>query len=338
MDGPDLLSARAPRILVTRLRYLGDVILSIPAVDALRECRPDADIHYLAERPHHEILESHPFLDGVIPLDPGIAGTMRAVRILRRMRFDAAIDLFYNPRSANLLRLAGIPVRVGGGRRWRRRLYTHVVAKPPADPSAVSHHLRFVEALGCAAAWRLPRVHLREEERLGGARLLERTIGGGGEGPVIAVHPGGTWPAKRWPPERFAELARLAGCALDARILVVAGPGEEQIAREAAGTEGAVLPLQPIRTLAAVLSACDAVVCNDGGVMHLAVALGVPTVGIFGPTEPEIWFPYEGKGPFRLVTHRVACAPCHRHECDDRRCLDGIGPDEVFSALEEVAR
>jgi ADP-heptose:LPS heptosyltransferase len=120
---------------------------------------------------------------------------------------------------------------------------------------------------------------------------------------------------------------------------VVTGSGEEGIAervRTEAGGAVRVLPLQPLRTIAAVVASCDAVVANDGGIMHLAVAIERPTVAVFGPTEPDIWFPYEGKGPFALASRRMDCAPCHKHRCESVECLAGIEPEEVLGRVQEV--
>jgi heptosyltransferase-2 len=126
---------------------------------------------------------------------------------------------------------------------------------------------------------------------------------------------------------------------LQARLLVIKGPGEDDLAeavRQDSRAEIALLPLLPIRTVAAVLDACEAVVANDGGILHLAAALGKPTVGVFGPTEPEIWFPYEGRGPFALVTRGADCAPCHKHFCDGLECLRDIEPADVLARVEGV--
>jgi ADP-heptose:LPS heptosyltransferase len=262
------------------------------------------------------------------------------IRMIRSRGFLAALDLFYNPRSAMLLYLSGIPVRAGGTRRLRRRLYTHRFAIPAGTRSAVMHHIEAARIFDVEPKGSLPRIYLSTEERSAGRALLERTrAGGGGERKVLAMHPGGTWPAKRWASDSFAKLAVLAREAFGAETILIAGPGEEGIAARAQAASGGaarVLPLQPLRSVAAVLASCDAVVANDGGILHMAVALGRPTVGVFGPTEPDIWFPYEGRGPFALVTRGIECAPCHRHECEEMKCLDGIGPGEVLGRLEEV--
>ncbi|MCK4235664.1 MAG: glycosyltransferase family 9 protein, partial [Candidatus Krumholzibacteria bacterium] len=267
-------------------------------------------------------------------------GSVRTIRRLRSIGFIAALDLFYNPRSAMLLFLSGIPIRVGGNRRWRRSLYTETFSVPRDIRSALSHHLFPLGIFGADTSEDLPHMYLRESERDRGAEVIERTVGRyNGNRPIIAFHPGGTWPSKRWAPESFARLAIKLKKQFDAVILIIAGSGEEAIGkavRDKAGGDVFILPLQPIRTLASVLDHCAAVVANDGGVLHLTVGLGRPVVGIFGPTEPDIWFPYEGKGPFVLVTLNESCAPCHHHYCEDMRCLSGIEPDRVLSKVEEL--
>jgi len=328
------------RVLVTRLRYLGDVILSTPTVEAIKARYPDWEIYYMAERPYAAVLEGNPHLAGVIGTGRGVRDAIATITRLRSMGLVAALDLFYNPRSAILLYLSGVPVRAGGTRRFRRRLYTHEFTIPAGTRSAVMHHLEAAGIFDVEPKDSIPRIYLSPEERTAGRALLDRTRGAGGEGGrVLAMHPGGTWPSKRWASDSFAKLAVLAREALGAETVLIAGPGEEGIAaRVQAASLGAarLLPLQPLRSVASVLASCDAVVSNDGGILHMAVAVGRPTVGVFGPTEPDIWFPYEGKGPFALVTHRAACAPCHRHECEEMKCLDGIGPGEVLGRLEEV--
>lgn len=332
-------SGAPPRILLTRLRYLGDVILTTPAIEAARECFPGAEIYYMAEAPYSDVLMHHPGLDGIIEASNGLSGTIRTVMELRRMRFAAAVDMFYNPRSANLLYLAGIPVRVGGTRRWRRRLYTHRFEAGRKGISAVEHHLSAVSALGCETDRRMPRIHVSDEEMSAGTGRIRGLFDGRVPSRTVAFHPGGTWPSKRWRAERFSELARLAAGETGASVLLVTGPGEERLTgRIEAETPASVrrLPLVGLRELAGVLSSCDAAVSNDGGVLHMAVALGRPTVGVFGPTEPDIWFPYEGRGPYRVITRNETCAPCHLHRCDDMRCLDNISAAEVLEGLRDV--
>ena len=322
------------RILVTRLRYLGDVILTTPAVAALKSRYPAARIDYLTEDPYGPVLQGNPHIDVVVTTGGAFFGT---VAKLWKRRYTAAFDLFYNPRSAWLLYLARIPVRVGGTRRWRRKLYTHTFTVPGHVRNAVAHHIHPLHILGIREKWSLPRVYINEREREAGKSFLEETAGGS-EG-LVAMHCGGTWQAKRWNPGKFATLADMIRNRMGKKTMLITGPGEEGIVNavmEQSGGDLQALPVMPIRSLASVLHQCDAVVSNDGGVMHLSVALGRPTVGVFGPTEPDIWFPYEGEGAFALATVHEECAPCHKHECADPKCLDRLDPDFVFEKLEDV--
>ncbi len=327
-------------ILVTRLRYLGDVILTTPAVAALRERYPAAEIHYATERPYADILEKNPDLASVIRLSRDSRRALGEIARIRHLRCTACIDLFSNPRSALLLSLSGIPIRVGASRGLRRRLYTHRSAGPLETRSAIAHHVAAMSVFDVPTRDSLPRVYLARNEIDDGRELLDRTFGGREDGSrIVAMHPGGTWQSKRWPAGSFAKLAILARERIGARIVTVTGPGEEAIAdrvREESGGAARVLPLQPLRTIASVLASCDAVIANDGGIMHLSVALGRPTVAVFGPTEPDIWFPYEGKGPFALASRRMDCAPCHKHHCESVACLESIEPAEVLGRLQDV--
>ena len=328
------------RILVTRLRYLGDVILTTPAVAALKERYPEAEIHYAAERPYADILEGNPDLTSIIRLSRDTRKVPGEIATIRSLHCTACIDLFYNPRSALLLYLSGIPIRVGGTEKIRGRLYTHRFTIPAETRSAILHHVSAMGVFDVGRRDSLPRVYLTRDEIASGRELLDRVVGGREAGSrIIAMHPGGTWQSKRWPGRSFAKLALLARERIGARVVVVTGPGEEGTAervRAEAGSAVRVLPFQPLRTIAAVLASCDGVVANDGGIMHLAVAIGRPTVAVFGPTEPDIWFPYEGRGPFALVSRRMDCAPCHRHRCEGLECLEGIEPEDVLARIREV--
>ena len=148
------------RILVTRLRYLGDVILTTPAVAALKNRYPEAEIHYAAERPYADILEKNPDLACIIRLSRDARRALGEIAKIRSLRYTACIDLFYNPRSALLLFLSGIPIRAGGSRRLRRRLYTHRFAIPPETRSAMVHHVAAMGIFDVGGRDALPRVYL----------------------------------------------------------------------------------------------------------------------------------------------------------------------------------
>ena len=329
------------RILVSRIRRIGDAILSLPVVDALREAHPDAAIDFLAEEGPAQAALGHPEIRSVLSYRGATLGLPAPPGLLLRLargRYDWAIDLYGNPRSALLIAITGAPVRVGPARRARRLLYTHPMANPAGPISAIDHHLLALKALGLAPRELKPRIHLGAEERSRGRAALDALLPPGG--PRVGLHVGNRWAAKRWPEARFRALLR-ALSRIGIRGLVLAGPGEEALAqRVATGALGAgaspapVLAGLPLRPYWSVLAALDLLVTNDGSPLHAGPALGVPTVGILGPTVPEIWFPYAAEDGHQLLCAEIWCRPCHRHQCPRMDCLEWIGVGDALGAVE----
>jgi lipopolysaccharide heptosyltransferase II len=331
------------RVLVTRLDYLGDIVISLATVDALHERWPGIEIDYLARRPAAGILEGEDRISEVhsISRDAGPAETMGLWRRLRQRRYSAVLDLYSNPRSALLSRITGAPVRVGLDRRGRRHLYTHPVNVPADVREATRYHLSMASALGVDADIpRVPALRIGEAERERAETILASA--GAGSGPLrVGLHPGGKWDVKRWPAGSFAQLGRMLKEQMGATPVVFTGPGERRhtdAVREALGDAATYLDVLSVRESAAVISRLDAMVVSDGGVMHIAVATGTPTVGIFGSAEPGVWFPYESFGPYRAAYTELSCRPCHKHECPLRHtnCLNELGAGQVLSSVQTV--
>jgi lipopolysaccharide heptosyltransferase II len=328
------------RILVTRLQYLGDVVLSLPLVDALAERFPRLEIDYLCRSPVDELLRGDRRFSRVWSLD---GSSLRLVRGLRARRFDAVIDLYSNPRSAWLSWLSGAPVRIGGNRRGRRHLYTHPITVPPQVRAATAFHMQYGRPLGVMGAAGKPVIEIGPDERAS-AREKLASLGVTPDRPAVGIHPGGKWVVKRWPVTSFADLSLALAERLGTQVVVLTGPGEEEHTAALAdrlGTSACRVPALPVRQVTAVLSELDAVVVSDGGIMHLSAAVGTPTVGIFGSSEPDVWFPYESYGPYRAAWIGIECRPCHRHVCPygHTDCLNRLHPemvlDHVASVLEE---
>jgi heptosyltransferase-2 len=154
--------------------------------------------------------------------------------------------------------------------------------------------------------------------------------------PVIGIHPGGKWEVKRWPVTYFAKLAERMIEGYGMQVLVMHGPGEKVYRDQfesLVGDRAVYLPTLPIRQTAAIIQALDAMVVSDGGVMHVAVAVGTPTVGIFGSAEPEVWFPYESFGPYVAAYVPITCRPCHSHVCGHLSCLRNLTMEMVEQKL-----
>jgi len=315
---------------------VGDVVLTTPVLRALREGFPSARITYLAEKPYHSLLRNHPDVDEVLgfPLDDKRDHVRIFLRLLRE-HFDVAMDLFGNPRSALLTFFSRARIRIGGDYRGRRYFYTHSVKDDGTPKTAVAFHLEYLKPLGVAYVSSDPYIVVTEEEREWAREYLE-CRGYSKKQKMIGVHPGASWPATRWFPERFAALANELVSQLGVQIVFTMGPGEEMLVQSVikdckfSPTKPEVLSL---RELAAVLSVFDLFVSNDCGSMHIAPAVGTKTVGIFGPGEPEIWFPYKSEKGHHYVHREMDCSRCRQDFCDRMDCMKAIRVEDVFDAV-----
>ncbi len=334
------------RILVIKLRAIGDVLMSVPVVENLRETFPEARIDFLTEREPAPVLRSHPAVDEVIVFDRRAveeAGPLRAAklgwRLIREVRnrsYDLVIDLFGNPRSAIVTWLSGAQLRVGFDWRVRRRAYNVVVPSRASEVHEVEFNLDALRALGIEVRTKQLRfVVSGDAEAEADGFFRESRLG---SRPVIALNPGGGWATKRWPIGYFSSLAERIVESVGRDVLVLWGPGEIELAREVqrrARVPVHLLPQTDLTGLAAYIKRCEALVTNDSGPMHLAAALGVPTVAIFGPTQPEL------QGPWQVACRVVrqetlSCLGCNLTECRTRECMRGLPVEQVFAALADL--
>jgi lipopolysaccharide heptosyltransferase II len=345
----------AKRILVTRMKFIGDVVLTTPLLHSLRAAYPSAYIAYMAEARACSLLEHHPAVDELIGYDftrPSVLEELRVALALRRSRFDITLDLFSNPRSALLMYLSGARVRVGLARAGRGHLFTHQVHDDGTPKTAIQFHNQFLHAIGVAPTRTQPMLVVTAGEKEMMQRRLQATDPADGRrvpgdtqtdrNPrLVVLHVGATWPAKQWGAEQYAKLASLLVRSAGVRILLTGGPRDEATLMEVeeksqrtARRAGALT----LRELAALLSLADAFVGNDGGPMHISAAVGTPTVGIFGPGEEQIWFPYPESLGHRALREDVPCHPCHLNVCNrpgesSMECMKKLTPERVLDAV-----
>ncbi len=341
----------ARRIFVFRPDALGDLLLSVPALRLLRASCPRDHITLAVARPFADLARGLAPVDEVVPLDlawfssgprPLVAGWGGLLRLLRRGRYDAAIDLRGDLRAIAAIRLAGIPVRIaltgtGGGPFLTRavpwRGGTHAserdvgVVRTFAPDAAVGAPVP--EPLAIPPAW-------REE----GCRTL-RGAGVEPDAAYLVVCPGAGTTAKLWGAVRIARAASFLRDRRGWAVLVMGGPGEEALAQEVvAGVPGAVslAGRTTLPALAGVLALARCVLSNDSGPSHLSALLGTPTVVVFsGTCRPEEWAPRGGR--VAILSHAVPCAPCFLRECnvDGHPCLSGIETERVVEAAMRLA-
>jgi heptosyltransferase-1 len=322
-------------ILIVRLGALGDVVHAVPAVAALRQAFPGAGIHWLVETKHRAIVDLVTVVDRVIPLEgPTLAGWTAVLRALRRTAYDVAIDLQGLMKSAVLARASGA-ARVVGFSIWHLREKTARPFYSDAHDAEGGHvirkNLRLLRALGVDdEAIRFPIADVPSPA----LDELRRRIPA--DRRFALINAGAAWPNKRWPPDRFGELASFLRDACGLTPVVLWGPGEEALADAviAASSNAAIVaPATGVADLVALARAAALVVSGDTGPLHIATAVGTPTVSLFGPTDPERNGPY---APDDVVVSRYETCSCHY----DRRChepswcLDDVTAAEVCAAVQ----
>lgn len=344
----------AGKIMVHVPNWIGDAVISLPALEALRRRYPSAEIVLVAKPWVSELYLYHSAVSRQIVYNPegehrGFKGFSRLVEALREENFDAAV-LFQNAfHAAWMSWRAGVPIRVGYGREGRGALLTHPVELPPrpAYGHEAFYYLQLLFRAGVigkpepATPIQEPRLGVTDAEKTWAKKRLT-ALALGGRRFLTAINPGATFgPAKRWPPERFAALAdRLIG-ALNADVLIFGSSEErplaESIAMAMKHTPTVIAGETTLRQFMALLAQCRLVVTNDSGPMHVAAALGLPLVSIFGSTNERATGPLSARA--RVVRHRVDCSPCGLRECPiDFRCMEGVAVENVYRAALEVVK
>ncbi len=343
---PSAASAGEPRtILFLRIDRIGDMVLSLPALRALKSRFPRVKLTVLASPSNQALLRHDPDVDEVLVLDNGRRRRLHLLALLprlRRRRFSLVLDPLpeEDPIALLLALLCGARRRVGFGGRIRSRLYH--TALPP--PSSTRHFCDLtcdlIRSFGKFDDPGLPRLVLGSEEKDFARRwFAEQGLSGSA---VIGIHPGGYYPSQRWPLEHHAALIRMLKAGSPGRVLLLGGEAEvawiEEIRRQC-GLDLPVFISRDLRQTAALIDRCLLFVGNNSGPLHLAAALGRPTVSFRGPTRSGRWSPLGG--PHRVLERSgLSCLGCEKGICPRKThdCLVGVSPAEVFAAVEDLRR
>jgi lipopolysaccharide heptosyltransferase I len=335
------------RILIVKLSAIGDIIHTLPAVAALRRAYPEAWLAWLVEKAGAGLLRGNPDLDELITVDThawranwwtGLRHAWYVTRHLRRASFDLCIDFQGLLKSGIFAYLSGAPQRLGLPRQRCREPLSAVFSNiygPISDPS---HHIvdRLVELLqplGVTTTERRFTIPLSEADEHFAERVW-RELGLRSEVPVVVLYPGAAWETKRWGELNFARLNDALIRRFQVRTLLTWGPGEESLIQRvvrAAAYTPAIAPATTLLQLAAVIARAQAFVGGDTGPLHLAAAVGTPTVALFGPSDPQRNGPY-GLGHVILQRH-LACSNCYQRTCSHWECLPGLEVNAVVDAV-----
>ena len=311
------------------------MVLTEPVVAALRDAVPAVEIGFAVKEKYLALVAAHPCVTTLHALGDGPGAMSDLARDIRAADYSAVVDLHKSARTASIVRSSGIPIRTA----YRKREFSDAVRvrflRRPfrARRLLVRRYLDALEPLGIRAPYREPRLYVSDADAERAGALLDR-LGLPPSGYAVVV-PGSVWPTKRWPRERFREVAGRVASDLGLPVLLLGTPAERELCDDVlAGASGANLSGETTLGEAAALTArARLFVGNDSGPTHMAKALGVPSVSIFGPTDPG-QFCFDGH---ELLYRDLSCSACSFYggkACPLKHwdCMTGIGADDVIDA------
>jgi len=360
---PDLGSRNINSILLIKLRALGDIALTLPVIYVLKKSFPSSSLSYLLLEQFRGVLSGNEYVDEIITFKDSLLSEFKLLSSVIRKKYDLVIDMTSSPFSAYVTFLSGGTLRIGydiGRFRW---CYTHLLPRVIENGGEKVKMYTFDSNLHVLKMLGLDVGLLEEADRSqspindpGNAQIkidsgdryaigfppaglqkdwagsfLSEHIKTGKK--LIGLVPASNYQAKGWPVDRFIEVARRIVDEAIGVPVILWGPGERDIAKRISDeVKGAVvIPGVGIEKLGAIISRLDMVVGVDSGPKHIAVLLGVPTVTLFGPTDPEIWDP--NTKLHRVLYRNLNCSPCKKRQCVPNNCMLGISPEDV---LEEI--
>jgi len=335
------------RLLVRSTNWIGDAVMTTPAVRAIRKNFPNTEIYILAKPWVVPIFENNPYVNQIVIYDSegqhkGLIGKLRLARDLKRFHFDAVILLQNAFEAALITFLAGIPCRIGYSTDGRGALLTHAIACTSEIKKAhqTDYYLSILRGLDLITDGQTLNLEVSKNDETRAREILQLQ-GLSPKDKWIGINPAATYgPAKQWFPDRYAELGDRIHNVLGRPVILFGGPGDQDLGEKIAHLmQHRLVDLSGKTTLGeamALIKYCELFITNDSGLMHVAAALHVPLIAIFGSTNPETTGPWDPNS--RIVRISTECSPCLKPDCPENHlnCMKQIDVDMVFQVVKEI--
>ncbi|MFC1754570.1 lipopolysaccharide heptosyltransferase II [Thermoproteota archaeon] len=331
------------RILIVEVNWLGDVLFSTAAIRALKTMYPESFIACLVHKRCKEILMDNPNINEIITLDEdgrhrGLFGKMRLISCLSRKKFDT-VYLFHRSFTRTLIcLLSGIRNRIGYVTSKRRLLLTESIISPAETMHRAGYYLYLIMRAVVNDKDMLRSDFFINDCDKDYIQDLLKKMEIAKNRKIVVMHPAGNWFPKRWPKEYFAQLADELVKKYDVNIVFSGAQRERPLIddilklmhKKAANLSG----MMSLKQLGALFQESNLVISADSGPLHIAVAMDSPTVGLFGPTSPEITGPLTDRNIITLQKDVGCVTPCYNHDCPDSRCMEKISVQDVLDSIE----
>jgi ADP-heptose:LPS heptosyltransferase len=350
-------------ILIINPFGIGDVLFSLPLTETLRNNFKDAFICYICNKRTRDILRSNPDIDEVTVFEKDeyrdlfkkskkefFGRFFGLLSGIRKKRFDLAVDLSMGHQYSFFLMFLGVPLRIGFNYKGRGRFLTHKLDFSGFENKSIAEY--YMDILSLIGIERKREAGIKintseDDKNFVNDFLISRNMDNGKK--TVCIAPGGGMSFgknkinfKRWDAEGFSRLSDMISENLGANVMLIWGPGEEGLIKEITDNtvhKPAVAPPTTVTQMAELMRRSDVCVCNDAGPLHVAVGSGCRTVSVFGPSDERVYGPYPFEG-HEVVTSKVECRPCYVKfklpECDHRKCLKNIKPQDVFEAVKRI--
>ncbi len=323
-------SEEIKKILCIKPRGIGDIILSTIVLENLRNAFPHSEIHYLTEEFSKRAVEYNPLVSKVITFkrDKFVLSTIKQVR---KEKYDLIFDFWSNPKTAQITFFSGVKYRVGFDKRGRNYAYKFSGKTGSTIRHAAEDNLALLEALDIPIVSKKIIYHTTENEKLFAEKFLQAN-NNRSDNLLIGIIPSGGWESKRCDADKLVEICKEIQNNYKADFLILWGPGDKVDAKiifEGLSPNSVLAPKTEFGELSALIEKCDLIIANDSGPMHAAAALKIPTIGIFGPTNPENHKPYSTNSSY-VIKSDLHCIICNKLVCPyNHECMKELDP-EVF--------
>ena len=331
-------SDQIKKILCIKPRGIGDIVLSTIILENLHNYFSDVKIDYLTEQFAVQALENNPFVNKVLSMKKKESPIFVASRI-RKEKYDMIFDLWSNPRSAQITFLSGVRYRVGYNYRGRRYAYNIKVNPESNQQHAAEDNLNFLNAIDVPVKTKAIHFYVSKKDDNWAKDFIKNSFTESYQ--VVGIVPSGGWPSKRCDASKWVEIGRKIKDNINAEFLVLWGPGDEEDANfinDNLSPDCVLASETDVKKLSALINNCDLIIANDSGPMHIAGALNVSTLGIFGPTNPAAHRPYSENSDY-IIKDDLHCIICNKLTCPyNHECMLDLSVDEVLVKVKRLLK
>jgi ADP-heptose:LPS heptosyltransferase len=325
------------KILCIKPRGIGDIILSTIVLENLKAALPNSEIHYLTEEFAKRAVENNPYVSKVLTYNKN-KFVLSAIRKVRKEKYDLVFDFWSNPKTAQITFFSGAKYRVGFEKRGRKYAYNFIGKTGSMGKHASEDNLVLLNVLDIPIISKKIIYQTTKEEILFAEDFLNKKFDRSNN-LLIGIIPSGGWQSKRCDALKWIEICKEIQKNIKAKFIILWGPGDEKDAKiisEGLQPTPIMAPKSSFGELSALIEKCDLIIANDSGPMHVAAALGKPTLGIFGPTDPQAHRPYSGNSSY-VIHSELDCIMCTKLICPlNHECMLELPAEKVIREIEKL--